>query len=404
MENLEKSISELKKEVKLLKLQQKNRAKRLKNLFKYALISCMFSASVFTFAQVIASLHLFNDGDIISAQKINENFQYLESKINNFATSGFVTETIAPQQSRVLTDLDNGKLFVFQGTGTLILPSIATVSPGYSFKANLFVGSQVAIQVAPGDKYSSYTDDLLVLSANYSSAYFEYISTGTEWINTISSGGNYNVINSAKVYLATACTGKGSGNTNCYQNTTAMNTTSYGYTKINDYYFMYNSYDNRWEKLGFYDYLINDPTNSVTETFTKSYELGGSEVKSVSGTIYALGRSTYNIQSFFNYNAANPQIHAGGIVQDYVNTFITGNLYDSNTGNYLGSNCQYLFGPKWKHITEAEVTAAGISESVEFWTGTTGTAANYFIYIDTMGAAQEAMYSNNYVMACVYTP
>ena len=77
MNDLNEKIQNLEKKIESMIEKDRSFKERLNKLLKYS-FSCFFIfGSLFAFAQ-IASLHIFTDGEIISAQKINENFAYLE--------------------------------------------------------------------------------------------------------------------------------------------------------------------------------------------------------------------------------------------------------------------------------------------------------------------------------------
>lgn len=106
-ENLQKEINELKNQITDLKKRELSRSLRLKRWLKISLITALLTFSVYGLA-VITQLHVFSAGEVISAQKINENFAYLESLISSGGGGGGVTvEAITSQQTKTLTSTDH---------------------------------------------------------------------------------------------------------------------------------------------------------------------------------------------------------------------------------------------------------------------------------------------------------
>ena len=132
--NLEAKIEKLSAELKNLKSEQQRRVKKAQVFFKYSLGAFLITGSMYAFAAAISSLHIFSAGEVISAQKINENFAYLENKINSMATGGGAGGSvfIGSYQELNISEVDNKKLFVVEKAAKFILPSASTMPAGFS--------------------------------------------------------------------------------------------------------------------------------------------------------------------------------------------------------------------------------------------------------------------------------
>ena len=135
--NLEEKIQLLENELSSMKAKEESKKNKLNSLLKYSVITALISGSLYGFAGVIASLHIFTDGEVISAQKINENFQYLENKINGVSGGGPTPVSIPTHENISLTAADLGKLFVVQKTAFFELPDISTVQAGTTYKISI---------------------------------------------------------------------------------------------------------------------------------------------------------------------------------------------------------------------------------------------------------------------------
>lgn len=401
-QNLENLISELKHEVSSLKKNEKNKELRLKRFLKAGLITFLFTSSFYGFA-LILNLHIFAPGEIISAQKINENFEYLNNKIDGVAGGAFISENIPSFQIINLAATDNGKLFVVQNTAEMNLPSVASVTPGYTVKLSLIGPAQVRINLQSGDEYDYSTDVLIMTANNNNAAYYEIMSTGTNWINKLTSGGSTDRFAASRYYTG-ACTGRGFGTDNCFTNTTATDPAK-GIVKIAGFYYRYNG-TNIWERLGIWDYLINDPNALLSETRTTNWQLGQSQVQETGGIIHILSYDYTRPRWMANYDASM-DTNAGGQAEGHMNNFIFTSLsYLSNGITYYnGTNCQQWLGGNWRHIDLTEALTIGNPFGEPYYTGTTGVAANTFTYIESDGTPTDI--GNNvtsYRAVCKYQP
>lgn len=411
--NLEAKIEKLSAELKNLKSEQQRRVKKAQVFFKYSLGAFLITGSMYAFAAAISSLHIFSAGEVISAQKINENFAYLENKINSMATGGGAGGSvfIGSYQELNISEVDNKKLFVVEKAAKFILPSASTMPAGFSLKFTLNPQAQAQLIVASGDSYDYYVEPLIVIgSSNSDSAgYLELLANGNQWVpiiqNTVSSSGLYPAQISAEV-----CRGKGSGSINCYENPTAK---SDGYVKIDERIFRYISgaSSGTWEQVGTYDsILIYDPQSALPG----SYEFGSTngfqdtQVVNEGGITYVL--SSYNDSIYYATQNLGTYYsdHAGANSEDYLNLQIEGNLYDSvNDKSIAGyGTCKHLFGKDWKHITASQVGSIS-TQPFSYWTASATAIPNEYQYFDSSlpGLSTITASGANYFrMLCVYSP
>jgi hypothetical protein len=97
-------INELKEEINKIKAEYPIRLSRFQ---LKSLLFLIISYVGYTFATGITSLNIFSSGQIISSQNINDNFNYLETKINNngeLAAIFKVNTAISMSVSGALTD------------------------------------------------------------------------------------------------------------------------------------------------------------------------------------------------------------------------------------------------------------------------------------------------------------
>ncbi len=377
--NLEEKIQLLENELSSMKAKEESKKNKLTSLLKYSVITALLSGSLYGFAAVITSLHIFNDGEVISAQKINENFQYLENKINGVSGGGSLVQNIATHQTIAITPADSGTLYVVQNTAVLNLPDITTVDPGFSFKVSLVNFAEVRMNLFSGDDLDGSTDIQFFMAED--SGYREFISTGSNWITSISSGGFVVYVNPANL-VASSCSGKGFGADNCFTNGAA---TAAGFIVRNDNH-LYNYYtsgtEQSWTRKIDNKYLINDPNNVITGVdLTDKYYLGVVEVKQIGGISFVVFPYTNSISSIADWNDS-VRYHGGENNDDWLNQKIDAFLvYDVGPPKkYYGSNCQNYYGENWTVVTPTQATTIG-DVGVDYWTSRAGAGIDEFEYM-----------------------
>lgn len=348
----------------------------------------------------------FISGEVISAQKINENFQAITNYLNNASTVP-VSTNISTYQILNLSSADNGKLFVIYSPVKMVLPSIASVDPGYRLRFSQNLGGQTVLAPVLGDLYNGL-DHLMVLeNNNQSSAYVELISTGTEWIHTISTNGYFSRVDPARI-ASGSCSGNGTGSANCYDNTTAKDTINFGYILANNY--LHNYDGTTWRKMGQnynYEYLINDPSSYLPPfSYTKNYSLAQNGPSQMGGIVYFHDTfsGTFSISSILG-GVTSLMNHGGSNLDNDLNNKIENNfLNPASPYNNYGSHCQANLGKDWKIIPYSQTSS--LSGIVDYWTASSGANPNEYIYID---GAQNAFFttdqSNVYKnFVCIYIP
>ena len=399
-----KKIQNLEKKIESMIEKDRSFKERLNKLLKYS-FSCFFIfGSLFAFAQ-IASLHIFTDGEIISAQKINENFAYLESKIATASGVGVDSLEVNSFLEYNISDNDNNKVFVVNNEVLrLYLPDLSTVTSGMSFKVSLN-GKRADLQLIPssGDGIEMMYDpndimDFYIMSGN--TGYIEFIAAGDKWIYPVKSSSlSYTYYQLANI-ADTGCTGKLSGASNCYNDAVAQ---ASGYAFIKNRIFSWDG--TNWYTNGSTPYLLNDPNQYLQEEYGEYY-LHYATIHNSSGTIITANSSSYSLSSIFsgftNYLTHNTTDN------DYINPLIDAYGYSTSGSYWHGSHCKSLFGDKWRMITESEaITHSTVSlTGVTHWTSSTGASPNSFLAMDTDAGGTEITDTSTtyYNFVCVYQP
>ncbi len=403
---LEEKIQILENELSNIKAREQSKRAKLNTLFKYSVMTALLSGSLYGFAAVIASLHIFSDGEVISAQKINENFQYLENKINGVSGGGPTPVNIPNHDNISLTPADMGKLFVVQQTAFFDLPDIHTVQPGTTYKISISGLGQVRLRPFGTDVLEGQNKDYYFHTD--SSAYREILSTGSNWIVSIASGSSgFYQLTAAEVFTGT-CDGKTSTSSNCYLNSSA---TGLAYMLRDNYLYEYFHFSPNfvWERKADYKYLINDPNSVLTGIhLTKNSALinYASTIDSIGGVKFVVINNSYYNPNLKNltYHDSSIYSHNNGAADDnFLNTEIFSKL--ENNGWYNGTNCQNLLGSDWRLITGAEATTVG-NVGFDYWTAAiTANSGEYLYHMEGTGLATSSDPDYAYLgLVCVYDP
>lgn len=413
-QNFEKQIQELRTELETIKQKEKNKALRLKRMLKTSFVFGALATSLYAFAAVISSLHIFQDGQIISAQKINENFAYLENRINNVASgNGGIKQTINTFTDLTATTIHDGATYTVHDSLLLRLPDINTLEIGYSIKLIQTPGSQV--EFLPAQNYSvtesamSYNpaNDVILkvfdaMSPTELIRIYKVFNNGSAWEIHNISGMSSSLNTFMRTSLsAEACTGKGVGATNCYTNSTAQ---AAGHVKVNGFYYYWNAIE--WSQLGSGStYLINDPNNDLPGLERGSYELRDATLlQNSTNYIFATLSMTSSISGMLGWmfdhtyhTMPNQANRVNNIVKQY---------YKNN-----GENCYNRLGENFRLLTEAEMLAEASSlPDGDYWTASTGSTNDSYISISIAAGVPTAtetdisMTDPNRTILCIFDP
>ena len=401
MNDLNEKIKDLEKKIESMIEKEKSFQKKMNRFLKYSFSGFFVFGSLLAFAQ-ITSLHIFNDGEIISAQKINENFSFLDNKISSIAAGGSANYTFSSYTEINPISSDNGSMYLVSDDVLKVnLPNLSLVPVGYTLRFGLSSNfSQIQLFRDGTDLFSGSAaiSDLMVLEkVSNNSGFFELMSIGDEWFISLQSSINYNTFDSS-LFADFGCTSDGIGNGNCYTNTSA---TSVGKAIVQNRYMLYSA---NWYSASSNFYLLNDLNSLVGDEFTKSYSLTSGTIIQDSGIVlaYKSGMTTY-YASFYNWQSSYypPSVISDSFLNDDISTLTATNILSG------GSSCQHDYGKNWRHIQASEVTpsiASTIGES--FWTGSTLStgSANYFDNIGNSYETTNMSSVNMYIKVCVYDP
>ena len=397
MENkkIQLEIKKLKSELDELRSKKENSRIKLKNFFKFSMALSLTTGSLFALAN-LAKLHVFSPGDTISAQKINENFTFLENKIASLgggSSGGGVFKVNASSTINLDVSHHNQFIVVHNKAGVDInLPDISTVPPGYTIQLKQLAGASFIIHpfgsnLIDQDPYALYMMNVPQADpTKLGHAVLTLISDGLEWSSLLTIG-SINRVDMASV--ATSChNGEGAGGSNCYDDTNAQ---SSGYARINSHLFKWQG--NVWQQASEPALkLINDQTQNLSAVYTSSH-------------IFALAAANIG----FDSNSIAYVKTVGGY---YLGDLYSGTSHSNSTdinllntliANYMhpGAHCGD-WGENWYHPTLVELQNGGVipDSGTFFWSATPDSAtSDSWWVIDSSGAAQSAYpYSNNKVI------
>ena len=394
---LEKELQSLKEQITSLKENEKNRNLRVKRGFKYSLIFALCTFSLYGLA-VIAQLHIFTAGETISAQKINENFAYLESKISGGGgggTSGITVNRVTSYQNINLGASDDNTLIVAEAPVDINLPDISSVNPGYLVRIKQLNLGQFRIYPFGSDEIDGSSLDMYMQNDTSGVAILTLVSDGVSWSKLLKVGTIYNADFST---AATSCNdGEGVGATNCYNDSTAQ---------IAKHAFLADNYYVKWDGTSWsiptdYYYLINDSSSTINQVYTKFYQFASGPSVGVAGNgLYYFEIPSLTSSIGMGITGSQYSNHNNSSNVDYVNIFF------DPTNSY--NHCNKI-GPGWRFPRRSETSASdptngipGHTSGSNTWTATpdSGTSNQYWAWNTTNTDFSNTEGTYNYIV-CV---
>lgn len=364
MENneLKNQIRNLEKKLNDLEAREVSKKVRMKKAIKTLMILSLSLFSLYGLA-LITQLHIFVPGEVISAQKINENFAYLESKISTGggAGSGITVNRVTTYQNLNLSSADDNTLIVAEAPVDIYLPDISTVTPGFLVRIKQLNLGQFRLYPFGSDEIDGSNLDMYMQNSS-GVAILTLVSDGVSWSKLLTIGSiSYADFSTA----ATSCNdGEGGGGTNCY-NDTAAQTAKHAFLADN-YYVKWDG--TRWYIPNDSHYLVDDSTSSLNQVYTRNSSFA------ISRTITTAGNGLYYYQDpstrsygmdIVGYSYAN---HNNSTNVDY------GNLFFDPMNSW--GHCNRI-GPGWRFPRRSETSASDAVNGVPAHSSSNGTSPTW---------------------------